>query len=276
MTEAPATAELISYRVSNGVAVITFARPERRNAWTAGMQHQYRAAMARADRDPEVRVVVVTGAGEAFCVGGDMETLDTLADRGTFTPPATTEREDRLGTDLGSFAFVQRVDKPVIAAINGTAAGTGFILACFCDLRFAAAGAKLTTAMARLGLPAEQGLSWILPRLVGSAAAFELLVASEVVSAERALEIGLVNRVVAAEELLPETIAFAERLAAGISPASARMMKRQLFLDRDRSLAAAIADATTLTTAALTSADFREGVNAFLERRRPAFAAPTG
>jgi enoyl-CoA hydratase/carnithine racemase len=275
MTQAPATAELISYRVANGVAVVTFERPERRNAWTATMQHQYRDVMARASQDPDVRVVVVTGAGDAFCVGGDMETLDTLADRGSFTPLLETEHADHFGVDLGSFAFVQRVYKPVIAAINGTAAGTGFILASFCDLRFAAEGAKLTTAMARLGLPAEQGLSWILPRLVGPAVAFELLVASEVVTAERALEIGLVNRVIPADELLPATIAFAERLAAGISPASARMMKRQLFLDLDRSVGASISEATTLTTAALTSADFREGVNAFLERRRPAFAGPS-
>jgi enoyl-CoA hydratase/carnithine racemase len=275
MTGATATAELISYRVANAVAVVTFERPERRNAWTAAMQHQYRVAMVRANQDPDVRVVVVTGAGDAFCVGGDMETLDTLADRGSFTPLPGTEHEDPFGSELGSFAFVQRVYKPVIAAINGTAAGTGFILAAFCDLRFAAEGAKLTTAMARLGLPAEQGLSWILPRLVGPAAAFELLVASEVVTAERALEIGLVNRVIPADELLPATIAFAERLAAGISPASARMMKRQLFLDLDRSLAASISEATTLTTAALASADFREGVNAFLERRTPAFAAPS-
>jgi len=274
MTDVATASELISYRVANGVAVVTFERPERRNAWTAGMQQQYVSAMARADRDPEVRVVVVTGAGDAFCVGGDMETLDTLADRGTFTSMAGSSDGEHFGSDLGSFAFVQRLYKPVIAAINGTAAGTGFILACFCDLRFAAAGAKLTTAMSRLGLPAEQGLSWILPRLVGSAAAFELLVASEVISAERALEIGLVNRVLPADDVVSGAIAYAERMATTISPASMRMMKRQLFLDLDRPLSASIAAATTLTTAALVSPDFREGVSAFTERRPPAFAPP--
>lgn len=280
MSSAVADAVPISYRAEDGVALVTFERPEKRNAWNIAMQHAYRAAMVRAEHDSAVRVVVVTGAGPAFCVGGDMEVLDTLATRGGFTPAASAngaqedELDDPFGDDLGSFAFIRRMSKPVIAAVNGAAAGTGFILACTCDLRFAAEGSKFTTAMSRLGLPAEQGLSWMLPRLVGTATAFELLVASTVVPAEDALAVGLVNRVLPAAELLSATLEYARALAAGISPASMAMMKQQLYADLDRDLPAAVAVAGELATAALRSPDFREGVDAFRERRTPMFAAP--
>jgi enoyl-CoA hydratase/carnithine racemase len=282
MRNAPATGPVqqagaapVSFHAENGVALVRLERPDKRNAWNVAMRQAYRAAMARAERDRSVRVVVVTGAGDTFCVGGDMDVLDTLADRGTWSDdPAVGEVADPFGDDLGAFAYMQRMSKPVIAAINGPAAGTGLILACFCDMRFAAAGAKLTTAMSRLGLPAEEGLSWILPRLVGTAHAFDLLIASEVIPAERALQLGLVNCVISRDTLLDKTLLYARRLAATISPASMRMIKQQIYADWTRELPASIATATTSATAALTSADFREGITAFREHRAPRFAPP--
>jgi enoyl-CoA hydratase/carnithine racemase len=266
----------ISFHVRDGVALVRFERPDKRNAWNVPMRETYRAAMDRVERDPSIRVAVVTGAGDAFCVGGDMDVLDTLADRGTWSDAPTASDNADLHVDkLGWFAFMLRMSKPVIAAINGAAAGTGLILACCCDMRFAASGAKLTTAMSRLGLPAEEGLSWILPRLVGTANAFDLLIASEVIRAEEALRLGLVNRVIAPDDILAETLGYARTLAATISPASMRMIKQQLYADWTRELPAAVAEANALATAALTSADFREGIAAFRERRAPRFGPPT-
>lgn len=265
----------VSYSVRDGVALVRFERPAKRNAWNIEMQTAFRGAMVNAEYDPSARVVVVTGAGPAFCVGGDMEVLDTLASRGGFTPVSEEdERPDPFGTDLGSFAFVRRMSKPVIAALNGATAGTGFIIACACDLRFAAEGAKLTAAMSKLGLPAEQGLSWLLPRLVGTSKAFELLISSDVVRAEDALGIGLVDRVLPEAELVEATVDYARRLAASVSPASMRMMKSQIYADLERDLPGAVETAALLAAVALKSPDFREGVDAFRERRAPKFAAP--
>jgi enoyl-CoA hydratase/carnithine racemase len=274
VTQLDEHAQLVSCSVSDAVALVRFERAERRNAWNTSMQAAYRAALARCERDPQIRAVVVTGAGDTFSVGGDVEVLRSLGESGSWHPAIADPSADAiLGNDLGSFGFVCAMSKPVIAAINGAAAGNGFTLACFCDLRVAVSGAKLTTASSRLGLPAEHGVSWILPRIVGAGRALELLVLSPVLSAEDALAIGLVNRVVPRAELLDSALQLARRLADEISPASVRMMKGQLLADERRSLAESVSAATALVTEALTSADYREGVAAFLERRPPSFQA---
>lgn len=263
--------------VAHGVATITLDRPHRLNAWTGAMDLGYRAAVAAAEADPAVRVVVVTGAGRAFCAGADTGALDRLADRGEYDAgvpdgtPLPGAGADGPADFAHPFAFHLGLTKPVLAAVNGPAAGVGLVLACFADLRYAAADAKLTTAFARLGLPAEHGLSWILPRLVGAARAAELLFTSRVVLGDEAATMGLVNAALPAAEVLPHTVAVARRLAADVSPASLRVMKRQLWADLSGSLDAACRTAQGHLDRMIGSPDFVEGVAALRDKRPPRF-----
>jgi enoyl-CoA hydratase/carnithine racemase len=178
----------VRYEVADRVATVTLDRPHRLNAWTGRMHTEYRWCLAEAERDPGVRVIVVTGAGRGFCAGADFAALERNVasggyDDGVREPLAEPGYGVRPEFDH-AFAFHYGMATPVIAAINGPAAGVGLVLACFCDLRFAAAAAKLTTSAPRLGLPAEYGLSWVLPRLVGLGHAADLLLSSRVVLAE--------------------------------------------------------------------------------------------
>ncbi|MGH9113766.1 MAG: enoyl-CoA hydratase-related protein, partial [Acidimicrobiales bacterium] len=205
----------VRYDTDQGVATVTLDRPRRLNAWTGRMHTEYRWCLAEAERDPAVRVVVVTGAGRGFCAGADFGALERNVEAGGYhdgvrEPLATPGHGVRPEFDH-PFAFHYGMATPVIAAINGPTAGVGLVLACFCDVRFAAAGAKLTTSAPRLGLPAEFGLSWVLPRLVGLGHAADLLLSSRVVLAEEAAVIGLVNRVLPADGLLPFTLDYARR-----------------------------------------------------------------
>ena len=266
------------YRVEEAVATITLHRPDRLNAWTGRMNTEYRHLLARAAADPAVRVVVVTGAGRGFCAGADTRALEGHADRGGYDPGtgpdiATPGYGVRPEFDA-EFAYHFGVPKPVIAAVNGPAAGVGFALACFCDLRFAAAGAKLTTAHGRLGLPAEFGLSWLLPRLIGLTRAADLLLSSRVVLAEEALALGLVNGVAGADELMGVVGAYARALATEVSPASLAATKHQLYADLHRDAAAAGRDAEARLRTMMGGPDFAEGVAALTERRAPRFADP--
>ncbi len=262
-----------TYGVEDGVALITLNRPERLNAWTGRMHTEYRWCLARADTDPHARVIVVTGAGRGFCVGGDAQALAGHAERGGYDP-GTPEPLARPGYGTAaefdaSFAYHFGLGKPVIAAMNGAAAGVGLALACFADLRFAAAGAKFTTAHGKLNLPAEYGLSWLLPRMIGLTRANELLLSSRVFLAEEAAELGLVNRVFPAATLLEETLAYARELMATVSPESLRRTRWQIYRDLHRGVAASVADSEALLEAMMRQADYREGVAAFLEKRRP-------
>jgi enoyl-CoA hydratase/carnithine racemase len=266
------------YRVADAVATITLDRPERLNAWTGRMHTEYRALLADAADDPSVRVVVVTGAGRAFCAGADTRALEGHVERGGYDP-GTGPDLARPGYGVrrefdADFAYHFGVAKPVIAAVNGPAAGVGFALACYCDLRFAAAGAKLTTAHGRLGLPAEFGLSWLLPRLIGLTRAADVLLSSRVFLAEEAAALGLVNRVVEPGELLDATYAYARILATEVSPASLAATKLQMYLDLHRDAADAVADAGDRLEEMMKGPDFREGVAALTARRPPHFADP--
>lgn len=265
----------IRYEVAERVALITLDRPERLNAWTGRMDAEHRWAVAQAEADPDVRVIVLTGAGRGFCAGADTEALSGLVAAGTY--------DDGLGAAASTpghgvrpdfdhpHAFHLGLTTPVIAAVNGAAAGVGFVLACYADIRFAAAGAKLTTSFGRLGLPGEWGITWLLPRLVGPARAAELLLSSRVVLAEEAERMGLVNRVLPPETLLEETLAFARTMAAEVAPSSLRVLKAQLWADQLDSLDASIGRAATLLDEMVGAPDFAEGVAALRERRPPRF-----
>jgi enoyl-CoA hydratase/carnithine racemase len=255
---------VVELQIDNGVAILTLNRPERLNAWTAEMETQYFGFLDDLAGSAEVRVIVVTGAGRGFCAGADMQDLQAL---GAGTIPDGAEVERRPQT------FPLTIPKPIIAAINGACAGIGLVQALMTDIRFASAGAKLTTAFARRGLVAEHGISWILPRLVGPARALDLLLSGRVVLAEEAAELGLVNRVVAPEALLEKTLAYAREIAANCSPASMATMKRQVYGDLERGLDDALRAADTLMLRSFQAPDFGEGVASFVERREPRFAA---
>ncbi len=260
-----------------GVATITLDRPQRLNAWTGRMHTEYRWALAQAEAEAGIRAIVVTGAGRGFCAGGDSAALEGHVEKGGYDS-GTTAAIARPGYGVrpefdATFAYHFGLTKPVIAAINGPAAGVGLVLACFADLRFAAAGAKLTTSHGKLGLPAEYGLSWVLPRLIGLTRANDLLLSSRIILAEEAAAIGLVNRVVPAEDLLPATYAYARDLATNVSPSSMRETKRQIYSDLHRSAAEAVVDSEALLDRMTTEPDFREGVAALVQKRPPRFTS---
>jgi enoyl-CoA hydratase/carnithine racemase len=245
------------------VRLLTLNRPERLNAWTGELATRYFTLLDEADSDPDVRVIVVTGAGKGFCAGADMDMLQGIgAAGGQGAAPAGKHYEQYYATTLS---------KPVIAAVNGACAGIGLVHALMCDVRFAAAGAKFTTAFARRGLIAEHGISWVLPRLVGPARAMDLLLSGRVFLSEEAADLGLVNRVVAPEALLDEALAYAQELAANSSPSSMAVMKRQVWTALAQSLAEASSEAEVLMANSLREADFKEGVASFVEKRPPQF-----
>jgi len=265
----------IIYEVAERVATVSLSRPHRLNAWTGRMHTEYRQCLAQAEGDPEVRVIVVTGAGRGFCAGADSAALEGHIEKGGYDPGI---REELAKPGYGvrpefneNFAFHFGLNKPVIAAINGPAAGVGLALACYADLRFAAEGAKLTTAHAKLGLPAEYGLSWLLPRIVGLTHANDMLLSSRVVLAEEAAAMGLVNAVLPQEELLPRTYAYARNLATHVSPSSMRETKRQIYADLHRDVGSSVRESEALLERMTTEAEYREGVKALVEKRTPHF-----
>jgi enoyl-CoA hydratase/carnithine racemase len=252
--------EAVRYDVADRVATVTLNRPDRLNAWTPEMSAGYLDALDAATADPGVRVVVVTGAGRGFCAGADMSLLSGLAEGGN-----RVGGRDRIPSQMEP-----AVPKPVIAAVNGACAGLGLVRAMFCDIRFAAAGAKFTTAFARRGLVAEYGLSWLLPRLVGMSRSLDVLLSGRVFLAEEALELGLVNRVVSGD-VLAEAQAYARELATLSSPASMRDMKEQVWADALGSLDESWERTEKLMLASFDRADLREGVTSYLEGRVPEF-----
>jgi enoyl-CoA hydratase/carnithine racemase len=261
--------EVVQRTVTDGVALLTLNRPDRLNAWTGEMERAYFGLLEECAASEDVRVIVVTGAGRGFCAGADMKDLQQLGDGGVTEHNGAHEQRRPQ-------SFPLSVPKPIIAAINGPCAGIGLVQALMCDIRFAAEGAKLTTAFARRGLVAEHGIGWILPRLVGPARALDLLLSGRVVLAAEAAELGLVNRTFAPEKLLDETLSYALDLAVNCSPASMATMKRQVYADLERPLSDALTQADRLMLASFGAPDFVEGVASFVERREPSFAPLAG
>ena len=265
--------KVTQYEVADGIATITLNRPHRMNAWIGRTHTEYRWVLAEAERDPAVRAVVVTGAGRAFCVGADSRALEGHVAKGRYDS-GTTEDIAKPGYGVRpefdtDFAYHFGLTKPVIAALNGPAAGIGLVLACYADLRFAAAGIKLTAAHGKLNLPVEYGLSWLLPRMIGLTRANDLLLTSRVFLAEEALAMGLVNAVVPPEELLPYTYNYVRTMITTVSPGSLRESKRQIYSDLHRDVRAAIIESVALVERLVTEPDFTEGVSAFVEKRLP-------
>jgi enoyl-CoA hydratase/carnithine racemase len=261
------------YSLEDGIAVITLSRPKRRNAWTGRMHTEYRWLLAEADADPAARVIVVTGDpdGNAFCAGADLGALEGHAERGAYDAGIAEDiARPGYGVDPAfdaTFAYHFGLQKPVIAAINGAAAGVGLVLAAYADLRFAVAGAKFTTAHGRFNFPAEYGLSWLLPRIVGLTHANDLLLSSRVFTAEEAYTMGFLNKVLPAETLMGEVMAYARTLAAGVSPGALRETKRQIYRDQHRPAASAVEAAERLMEAMTRHPDYAEGVKAWMEKR---------
>ena len=270
----------VRYEVRSGVAVITLNRPHRSNAWTGRMAFEYRTAMQAAERDEQVGVIVVTGEGRHFCVGADTRALDRFAETGHYEsgvrdplPEPGTPGHPAHGTVFG---FPLAVAKPVIAAVNGAVAGVGFVLACFCDIRFGAAGAKWTPSGSKLGLPAEHAISWILPRLIGYGRAAEWLFSSRVVLSEEAHTMGLLHAVHSPEEVLEATLAYARSLIDEAAPSSLVTIKRQLSLDLFRPLAESAEESSRLVEEMIGSDDYRQGIKALIEKRPPGYTARYG
>lgn len=250
--------ELCTYDVTDAVATIAFNRPDQMNGMTGDMEVAYFARLRQAEADREVRAIIVTGTGRGFCPGAD------LAHR-------PGPGEEPLPNQSVSRTTPLEITKPMIAAVNGACAGVGLAYALQCDFRLAAPGVKLTTAFARRGLIGEYGMPWLLNQIAGRAVALDLLLTARVVLSEEALTLGLLNRVVPADELLTEARALATDLAANVSPAAMATIKRQVSLQVDMTATEALDDSEQLMYESLQGSDVSEGIASFLERRAVAF-----
>ena len=274
--------EDVLYEIRDRVAVVTLNRPEFLNAFTAAMGRGLQQAVGAALADEAVRVIVLTGAGRGFCAGADMKLLQQITpgsgtERVTPDPaPAAPAAAGGLGPDVsahygGRFGYLLQARKPVIAALNGPAAGLGLVLALYADLRFAASEAKFTTSFAQRGLIAEHGISWLLPRLMGPAHALDLLLSARKIGAAEAERLGLVNRVFAQATFMDEVMAYARTLAETVSPRSMAVIKAQIWKSPFQDFAAALAVADGEMHKSFQSEDFREGVAHYVEKRAPNF-----
>lgn len=270
--------EEILYDVSDGIATVTLNRPEKLNAWTMRMGAEVRHAFFQAERDAAARVIVVTGAGKGYCAGADMDMLQAAQGSGdaaalTTSDPSLTVRMDTSlpAAFRGEYSYPLGLQKPVIAAVNGVAAGLGLSYMLYYDMRIASDRARLGTIFSRRGLVAEHGSAFLLPRLVGMANACDILFSGRLVNAEEALHMGLVNRVVPHDNLMSTVREIATEMATLCSPRSIRLMKRQLYTDLFNDLGTSMEIADREMIASFTTEDFREGVASFLQRRKPQF-----
>ncbi len=266
MTDIETGTDHLLARIEDGVAVLTMNRPDRRNALSDQMIGALATTLAQVEADDAVGAVVLTGAGGAFCAGGDVK---GFAERSPGAPEASKERLQRANQRATS-GRLWRMPKPTIAVLPGAAAGAGLSLALACDLRFAASSAVLTTAFARVALAGDYGSAWLLVRLVGPARAKELLYLSPRLSADDALQLGLVNAVVPPDTLEREAMAVAQRLANGPRTALASM-KENVALALSTPLEEYMDVEVTHHQATFATADHVEAARAFVEKRDPVF-----
>lgn len=274
-TDDAGSSDTVRFEVDHGVATVWLDRPHRHNAWTGRMHTDYRAVMAGLEHRPDVRAVVVTGSGTAFCVGGDSDALAGHVERGGYDPGTPTDVAQPGGGDRvdADFAWQLGYRVPIVAAVNGGAAGVGLALALFCDVRFGARPARFTTAAPKLGLPAEYGMSWILPRLVGVARANDLLLSGRTVTVGDTADWGLWNGV--ADDgpgALDAAVGWARLVAETTGPDAVATTKAQITRDLLRhDPAASVADSLRLLDQAMGTAEYAEGVRALREKRPPSF-----
>lgn len=279
------TQQEILYEAHERIAIVTLNRPDRLNAYTASLAAGLKRAVAEANSDPAVRVIVVTGAGRGFCAGADMDVLSGHAARGGTGRSAADDSDldsrfrCEFGPDVSAdfhggerFGYFIMTKKPVIAAINGPVAGIGLVFALYADIRFASDTAVFTTSFAQRGLIAEHGISWLLPRLVGQANALDLLLSARKIGAAEAKEMGLVNKVFPQETFMESVLAYARALADTVSPRSMAVMKAQAWKATFQSYNEALAVADEEMKKSLGHPEFKEGIAHFLEKRAPKFA----
>lgn len=255
------------------VAVVTLSRPEQMNALTKVMEAELRTVLEQLDKKEDVRVIILTGKGRAFCAGMDMNELEVL-------PPEDIRAAEwmrpydmnRRPDYQARYAYFAAIRKPIICAINGAAAGLGLVFALYSDMRFASDKAVFATAFAKRGLIAEHGIAWILPRIVGPGHAADLLFSARKIGIDEARQMRLVDRVIPADRLLEETISYADDLAMHVSPRSVQVMKRQLGEAPFQTLSEAVSLANQEMFQSIQSEDFKEGVAHFMERRPARFS----
>lgn len=267
--------EQILYDVDDTVATITLNRPEKLNAWGPVIEREVREAVGRAVDDAGVRSIVLTGAGRGFCSGADMERLTQRSEGKPIEAAAERADEPWLARAPAAlrtrFSYFAAIPKPTIAAVNGPCAGVGLVIACYCDVRIASESAMFLTAFARVGLIAEHGIAWVLPRIVGHGAAMDLLLSSRKVGAAEARSMGLVTRVVPDAALAAEATAYARDLGEKVSPRSVRVMKYQVWQAQFTPLDDALELANSELAKSFGTDDFREGVSHVIARRKANF-----
>ncbi|MEY2883905.1 MAG: putative enoyl-CoA hydratase echA8 [Pseudomonadota bacterium] len=267
----------VLYAVADGVAVITFNRPDKLNALTPEMLSLVFRHTAEAAADPAVQVIVLTGAGRGFSAGLDLGIIGSGAGGRVETDPGIAPQwGDDIGPDMarffsGGWNALITSRKPTIAAVNGPAFGWGFILSLHCDIRFAARSALFNATFARIGVPGEKGSAWLLSRLVGTARAADLLYTARRFDGVEAERLGIVNAVLEDEALLPHVMDYARNIAAYSAPRALAAMKAQIWTAMDDSYDVGFAYADKEQDLATGTADFREAFTSYREKRAPNF-----
>jgi enoyl-CoA hydratase/carnithine racemase len=260
------TYECLIYEVKDNIATLTLNRPDRLNALGGSLRDDLHDAITRSAADPEVRVMIITGAGKGFCSGGDVKAMSEAKDGRRERPLMEKIAPGRDRTLLA----MRDAPQPIIAAVNGAAAGAGMNLALGCDIRLASSAAKFSQAFVKRGLHPDWGGTYFLPRVVGMAKAAELIFTGAVIDAAEALRLGIVSQVLAPEELLPAAHTLARAIASG-PPIAIRLAKRGLYRNAESDLRTALEYETFAQNTCFETEDATEGIKAFVEKRAPHF-----
>lgn len=255
----------VLYLLDRQVAWITLNRPARRNALSASMDAELRASVIRAEHDPDCRVICISGMGEGFCSGADLRASPAPSAELPYALEPQSLEDFRFG-------YLIQARKPIVAAINGAAVGVGLVLAAFCDIRIVSAQARLGFTYSRVGLVAEYGIAWWLPRLIGPGASNDLLLSGRLIEAAEARQMGLVNHVVEAEGFNAHVEDYLLALVERCSPRSLGVIKQQAWAAHEQTLLEAVRSSQQALNVARRSADHQEGVLAFREKRLPRFS----
>ena len=267
--------EAVLFEKKEGVATVTLNRPDRLNAVNDEIRAGLREKLDDACKDDDVKVIIITGAGRGFCAGADMDGLAATSEGKSQGQQVEAEKRNYAAKNVkgfdGGFSYFHTLPKPIIAAINGPAAGVGFIMALYCDIRFAKEGAVFSSAFSKRGLIAEWGVGWILPRLIGIARANDVLFSSRKFTADEAESMGIVNKTFPEEEFESAVFDYAKELATLVSPRSVRVMKEQIYNAQAESIEENLKSSMQAMVDSFDTEDFKEGVAHFVEKREPNF-----